>query len=77
MPRLLRKTSATSLKMTPEIRDLWAQCAAAESRSLTNMFEVLVRTHAKKLNLVPRPTVEAAPELLASQQPTNTNNPKK
>lgn len=51
MPRLLRKTAATSLKMTPEVRDLWVQCAAAESRSLTNMFEVMVRDHAKKLGL--------------------------
>jgi hypothetical protein len=46
MPRPLRKTSATSLKLTPEVRDLWEQCAAAESRSLTNMFEVLVRDRA-------------------------------
>ena len=51
MPRPLRKTAATSLKMTPEVRDLWEQCAAAESRSLTNMFEVMVRGHAKKLGL--------------------------
>lgn len=51
MPRPLRKTAATSLKMTPEVRDLWEQCAAADSRSLTNMFEVMVRDYAKKLNI--------------------------
>lgn len=51
MPRPLRKTAATSLKMTPEVRDLWEQCAAAESRRLTNMFEVMVRDYAKKLGL--------------------------
>jgi hypothetical protein len=60
MPRPLRKTAATSLKMTPEVRDLWEQCAAAESRSLTNMFEVMVREHAKKLNLAPAPAPNAA-----------------
>jgi hypothetical protein len=49
----LRKTAATSLKMTPEVRDLWARCAAEENRSLTNMFEVMVREHAKKLKLSP------------------------
>ena len=49
MPRPLHKTAATSLKMTPEVRDLWEQCAAAESRSLTNMFEVMVLEHAKRL----------------------------
>lgn len=53
MPRPLRKTSATSLKMTPEVRDLWEQCAAAENRSLTNMFEVLVREQAKRLKIAP------------------------
>jgi hypothetical protein len=61
MPRPLRKTSATSLKLTPEVRDLWEQCAAAESRSLTNMFEVLVRDRAKSLNLQPRIAVAPAP----------------
>jgi hypothetical protein len=53
MPRPLRKTAATSLKMTPEVRELWEQCAAAENRSLTNMFEVMVRAHAKRLHLTP------------------------
>ncbi len=51
MSRPLRKTAATSLKLTPEIRDLWEQCAAAENRSLTNMFEVMVSVYAKRLGL--------------------------
>ncbi len=51
MPRPRQKTAATSLKMTSEVRDLWEQCAAAERRSLTNMFEVMVRNYAKKLEL--------------------------
>lgn len=51
MPRPKRKTSATTLKMTPEVRQLWERCAAIESRSLTNMFEVMVREHAKKLRI--------------------------
>ena len=60
MPRPLRKTAVTSLKMTPEVRDLWEQCAAAESRSLANMFEVMVREHAKKLKITaPAPAVTA------------------
>lgn len=60
MPRPLRKTAATSLKMTPEVRDLWEQCAAAESRSLTNLFEVMVRDRAKTLKLQPRPAAAPA-----------------
>lgn len=51
MPRPLRKTEATTLKMTPEVRELWEQCAAQEHRSLTNMFEVMVREYAKKLTV--------------------------
>lgn len=56
MPRLPTKTSATSLKMTPAVRELWEQCAAAESRTLSNMFEVMVRDYAKRLGLMPAPT---------------------
>jgi uncharacterized protein (DUF1778 family) len=70
MPRPLRKTAATSLKMTPEVRDLWEQCAAVESRSLTNMFEVMVLEHAKKLNLAPAPAAKAAAPAARKSKPT-------
>lgn len=73
MPRPLRKTAATSLKMTPEVRDLWEQCAAAESRSLTNMFEVLVRDRAKALKLQPR---SAPAPVAASPKTVPTKNTK-
>ncbi len=53
MARPKSKTSATTLKMTPEVRDLWERCAAEEHRSLTNMFEVMVRLYAKKLQVEP------------------------
>ena len=71
MPRPLRKTAATSLKMTPEVRDLWEQCAAAESRSLTNMFEVMVRDRAKTLNLQPRPAPAPASHKSSSKSTKN------
>ena len=54
MPRPVRpltKTSATTLRITPELRDLWEQCSAAEHRTLTNLFEVAVRDYAKKLGI--------------------------
>lgn len=51
MARPKRKTEATTLKMTPEVRDLWERCAAEEHRSLTNMFEVMVREHAKRIGI--------------------------
>lgn len=65
MPRPLRKTAVTSLKMTPEVRDLWEQCAEAEDRSLTNLFEVLVRAHAKKLGIEPTASQASAPRKTA------------
>jgi hypothetical protein len=73
MARPLRKTAATSLKMTPEIRDLWEQCAAAESRSLTNMFEVMVREHAKRLHIQPTATAHAAPRRATSLRKSSKN----
>ncbi len=54
MARPKLKTETTTLKMTPEVRDLWEQCAEREYRSLTSMFEVMVREHAKKLGIAPK-----------------------
>jgi hypothetical protein len=71
MPRVLRKTSATSLKMTPEVRDLWEQCAAAENRSLTNLFEVMVRDRAKALNIRPQIAAPRAPKRAPSKKTKN------
>lgn len=47
------KTEVTTLKMTPEVRRLWEECATQEHRTLTNMFEVMVRDYAKKLGVKP------------------------
>lgn len=55
MARPKRKTEVTTLKMTPEVRDLWERCAAAEVRSLTNMFEMMVRAYAQKAGIKPVP----------------------
>lgn len=60
MPRPKTKTSMTTLKMTPEVRDLWERCAADEHRTLTNMFEVMVRAYAKRLGIkAASPTVQS------------------
>lgn len=58
MPRPKRKTEITTLKMTPEVRALWERCAELERRSLTNMFEVMVRAYAKQVGV----SVEALAE---------------
>jgi hypothetical protein len=63
--------------MTPEVRDLWEQCAQAEDRSLTNLFEVLVRAHAKKLGIQPRAAsvpLAAAPKASTRRPGTRTSN---
>ena len=59
MPRPKVKTSVTTLKMTPEVRDLWEQCAGEEHRTLTNMFEVMVRDYAKRNGIKPAPVATA------------------
>jgi len=51
MARPKVKTETATLKMSPEVRQLWERCAAQEHRSLTNMFEVMVRDCAKRLKL--------------------------
>jgi hypothetical protein len=51
MARPKLKTETTTLKMTPEVRDLWDQCAEREYRSLTSMFEVMVRDYAKRVGV--------------------------
>lgn len=61
MARPKLKTEATTLKMSPEVRDLWERCAAQEHRSLTNMFEVMVRDFAKRLNVLVDTASAAAP----------------
>jgi len=62
MARPKRKTEITTLKMTPEVRDLWERCAQAEHRTLTNMFEAMVYDYAKRAGIEP-----AAPALNPTQ----------
>lgn len=64
MARPKLKTETTTLKMTPEVRYLWDQCAEREYRSLTSMFEVMVRDYAKKVGV----TTSMAQELLVPVQ---------
>lgn len=45
MSRPKLKTEATTVKMTPELKQLWSQAAEAERRTLSNMFEVMVRKY--------------------------------
>ena len=71
MARPKLKTEATTLKMTPEVRDLWEQCAEKEYRSLTSMFEVMVRDYAKKAGVEPS-SVPGAPAPAAKTNKSTT-----
>ena len=73
MPRPRLKTETTTLKMTPEVRDLWEQCAEREYRSLTSMFEVMVRGYAKQLGVKPTPAeAPSAPSAKAAKTAKTT-----
>lgn len=61
MTRPKTKTSVTTLRMPPDVRELWERCAAEEHRSLTTMFEVMVRDYAKRAGIKPTPAA-ASPE---------------
>lgn len=70
MARIKLKTETTTLKMTPEVRDLWEQCAEQEYRSLTSMFEVMVRDYAKKLDIQISSEVGTTPTAAKSSKTT-------
>jgi hypothetical protein len=74
MARPKLKTETTTLKMTPVVRDLWEQCAEQEYRSLTSMFEVMVRDYAKKVGVQPSPApaLELAPPSAKIAKTTKT-----
>lgn len=57
------KTAATSLKLTLEVWDLREQCAAAEHRTLTNMFETMVRSYSKRIGVEPGTPADAPAHL--------------
>lgn len=62
MARPKRKTEITTLKMTPEVRDLWERCAQAEHRTLTNMFEAMVYDYAKRTGIQPAAPTSTPPQ---------------
>ena len=67
MARPKRKTEVTTLKMTPEVRNLWERCAEAEVRTLTNMFEVMVRAYARGVGIAP--DISSAPKRIGQPAP--------
>jgi hypothetical protein len=52
---------ARALKMTPEVRALWGAAAAAERRTLSNMFEVMVTKYCAQEGVALPPPTAAFP----------------
>lgn len=75
MARPKLKTEANTLKMSLEVQDLWERCAAQEHRSLTNMFEVMVRDCVKRLNVLAAPA-SGSPLSFGLNPPTAPTAPK-
>jgi hypothetical protein len=55
--------------MTPEIRGLWGKCAAYEHGTLANMFEVMLRHCARRINVKPDAPETTSSSLLAKPAP--------
>ena len=47
LPRVKTKTEVATIKLTPACRLAWEAAAAAEKRSLANMFEVAILAYCK------------------------------
>lgn len=62
MPRPKTKTAVTTVRLPPEVRDLWEKCAEEERRSLTSMLEVMVRAYAKRIGVKSSPALPHTPE---------------
>lgn len=56
--RLKRKTKVATIKLTPDVRRAWEAAAAAEHRSLANVFEVAILEYVRRHRI----EVPAAPK---------------
>jgi hypothetical protein len=48
MPKPKTKTEVATIKLTLQVRQAWEAAAAAERRSLANMFEVAILDYCEK-----------------------------
>jgi hypothetical protein len=51
-----RKTATLNLRMDPELKAAAEKAAAADHRSLTSLFEILLISHLQKRGFLPRTT---------------------
>jgi hypothetical protein len=58
-PRMIRKTETLNLRVSPEFKELVRVAAEHESRSISNLLEVLVRDYCRQKGV--DPTTETEP----------------
>ena len=63
MARIKTKTEVATIKLTPQYRMAWEAAAAAETRSLANMFEVAILDYCRRHEVL-------VPPLPMQTQPT-------
>lgn len=52
MTRTLTKTATLTLRISPEVKDMLANAAEADRRSLANMLEVMVIEYCQRRSIV-------------------------
>lgn len=60
MARVKTKTEVATIKLTPRCRVAWEAAAAAETRSLANMFEVAILDYCRRHDVPMPPSLEDA-----------------
>jgi hypothetical protein len=74
MVRVKTKTEVATIKLTPQCRMAWEAAAAAETRSLANMFEVAILEYCRLHDVNVPPVLQAAePPQLATRLRSNKN----
>lgn len=48
MTKVLTKTSSISLRVTPDVKDMLANAALADRRSIANMLEIMVIDYCRR-----------------------------
>jgi hypothetical protein len=74
MARVKKKTEVATIKLTSQCRVAWEAAAAAETRSLANMFEVAILDYCRRHDVqVPALTEDATPRESAAEKRSPKN----
>ena len=77
MTRVKTKTEVATIKLTPQCRVAWEAAAAAEMRSLANMFEVAILDYCRRHDVqVPALTTKADAQNSAAEKRSLKNKQK-